>query len=73
MLDSTFFVVRDRVTRRNWLKNALDELKSHKLKSAGIVFNGIKRKKNKYKSYGYGYGYGEKTGKNKGKRKKLST
>ena len=74
MLDSTLFVVRDRVTRRSWLKNAILELDTHKLKGVGIVINGLKHKKNKYKSYGYGYGYGygTKNGKRKSKRKKLT-
>jgi capsular exopolysaccharide synthesis family protein len=74
MLDATLFVVRDRVTKRSWLKNAIQELQDHNLKSVGIVINGLKRKKNKYKSYGYGYGYGygAKSGKKKNKRKKLA-
>ena len=72
MLDATLFVVRHRATRKNWLKNALAELQTHKPKSLGIVINGIKRKKNKYKSYGYGYGYGQKEGKRGSKRKKLT-
>jgi len=72
MLDATLFVVRHRTTRINWLKNALMELQTHKLKSLGIVINGIKRKKNKYKSYGYGYGYGQKEGKRGSRRKKLT-
>ncbi len=74
LLDATIFVVRDRITRLNWLKNAIRELETHKLKGVGIVINGVKRKKNKYKSYGYGYGYGygAKNGKGKSKRKKLS-
>jgi capsular exopolysaccharide synthesis family protein len=72
MLDATLFVVRHHTTRKNWLKNAIMELQTHKLKSLGIVINGIKRKRNKYKSYGYGYGYGQKEGKRGSKRKKLA-
>jgi len=72
MLDTTLFVVRDRTTRSDWLKNALKELQTHKFKSPGIVLNGIKRKKNKYKSYGYGYGYGYGKRSGKSKREKLT-
>jgi len=74
MIDSMLFVVRDRVTKSTWLKNAIVELNDHQLKGVGIVINGIKLKSKKYKSfgYGYGYGYGMKKGKNKSKRTKLS-
>jgi len=72
MLDATLYVVRHRITRKNWLKNAIMEVQTHKLKSLGIVINGMKRKKNKYKSYGYGYGYGQEEGKRGGRRKKLT-
>lgn len=72
LLDTTIFVVRDHTTKIEWLRNALNELQTHKLKSVGIVLNGIKRKKNKYKSYGYGYGYGQEKGKRGSKRKKLT-
>jgi len=72
MLDTTVFVLRDQITKSEWFKNALVELHALKLKSLGIVINGIKRNKNKYRSYGYGYGYGYgmKEGKNKRKHKK---
>jgi tyrosine-protein kinase Etk/Wzc len=68
-IDSIIFVVRDSYTNRNLLKQALDEIKSYKLKGVGIVINAIKTTGgifpgyvlgyvNGYR-YGYGYGYGD--------------
>jgi tyrosine-protein kinase Etk/Wzc len=68
-IDSIVFVVRDSYTNRNLLKQALDEIKSYKLKGVGIVINAIKTTGgifpgyvlgyvNGYR-YGYGYGYGD--------------
>ncbi len=39
------FVVRDRLTNRHWLKNALEEMKAHKLKGVGLVINAVRHKK----------------------------
>jgi tyrosine-protein kinase Etk/Wzc len=68
-IDSIVFVVRDSYTNRNLLKQALEEIKSYKLKGVGIVINAIKTTGgifpgyvlgyvNGYR-YGYGYGYGD--------------
>ena len=66
-LDSILYVVRDRFTNRFWLKNAMEEVKAHKLKGVGIIINAVKLRKGSISSnygqgysYGYGYGYGKK-------------
>ena len=56
MLDTTLYVVRHNFTNKHWLKNALDEVKNHKLKGVGLVINAITHKKGMYGGYGYGYG-----------------
>lgn len=72
-LDSILYVVRDRFTNRFWLKNAMEEVKAHKLKGVGIVINAVKLRKGSISSnygQGYSYGYGYGYGKSKGKKSK---
>jgi len=71
-IDSTVFVIRDSYTNRSLLKQALDEIKSFKLRGVGIVINAIKTSGGLFPGYvlsyvngyryGYGYGYGDSYG-----------
>lgn len=53
--DRTFFVVRQGMTKRAFLRRIEEEIQSGQLLMPAIIFNGVK---SKHGGYGYGYGYG---------------
>ncbi|MCC6725923.1 MAG: polysaccharide biosynthesis tyrosine autokinase, partial [Saprospiraceae bacterium] len=53
-IDTSIFVIRSGQSRKTSLRLIEDLYKNSKLKSLGIVFNGMKTRNR----YGYGYGYG---------------
>lgn len=52
-----FFVVRQGMTKRAFLKRIEEEMQAGQLSTPAIIFNGVKKKRGGY-AYGYGYGYG---------------
>lgn len=59
--DTTIFVVRQNITKKDHLKSADELYKNGKLKNASLLFNAVKVNHSRYgfnAGYGYGYAYG---------------
>jgi len=57
-VDATIFVVRQNVTKKEYISQINELYKSGKITNASILFNAVKLSGLGY-GYGYGYGYGE--------------